>query len=99
MIFIGNIYRIKESDFDEVWAVVRSPKNIKSKTMLRVPELSPSWNLFKMYLSLKDKGQWDKEAFEEKYMPVFQKEMEHPKAKAKLEEVIEKSNAGKNIVK
>ena len=49
MITITNIKDADPKEYDEIWAVVRSLKN-KADYMKHVPELSPSWNLFKKYL-------------------------------------------------
>ena len=69
MITITNIKNINYADYDEVWAIVRSLKN--PGKMKHVPELSPSWNLFKKYLNLRDTGKWNAAAFQNVYVPTF----------------------------
>ena len=96
MVFAGNIkdasYLVKNCD--EVWAIVRSLKT-KPYGVKQVPELSPSWNLFKKYLSLRDSGNWNNESFMEIYVPQFLHEMKDPAAQAKIAELIEKGKNGK----
>lgn len=48
MITVTNIRNIDHTAYDEVWAIVRSFKN--PGNLKHVPELSPSWNLFRQYL-------------------------------------------------
>lgn len=94
MVFVGNmkdaLYLVENCD--EVWAIVRSLK-AKPQGVKQVPELSPSWALFKRYLLLRDNNNWNDESFMEIYVPQFLREMKDPAAQAKLEELIEK---GKN---
>ena len=52
MITVTNIRNVNNAAYDETWAIVRSLKN--PGKMNHVPELSPSWALFKKYLRLKD---------------------------------------------
>ena len=70
MITVTNIRKAKPEDFDEIWAIVRSLKS-KSSYLTQVPELSPSWDLFKTYLKLRDDGNWNKQTFETIYKPRF----------------------------
>lgn len=73
MIHISNIQNqnLGCSDVaDEVWAIVRSGKRVPF-WMQHIPELSPSWELFKQYLTWRDCGHWNKETFEQKYVPRF----------------------------
>ena len=99
MVFVGNIkdasYLVKNCD--EVWAIVRSLKT-KPYGVKQVPELSPSWELFKTYLSLRDNGNWNDKSFMEIYVPQFLREMKNPAAQAKLEELIEKGKNGKMAI-
>lgn len=97
MITITNIRSAKPTDFDEIWAIVRSLKN-RSEHMIQVSELSPSWNLFKTYLSLREQGKWNEQSFAEIYRPQFEEQIANdPIAQAKIAELISKHNAGKSI--
>lgn len=97
MITITNIRQAKPNDFDEIWAIVRSLKS-KSPYLIQVPELSPSWNLFKKYLALKEQNNWNENTFQTVYRPQFLTELAQDKqAQAKMEELISKHNAGKSI--
>ena len=95
MVTITNIKNIDYAAFDEVWAIVHSLKY--PGKMKHVPELSPSWNLFKQYLALRDAGQWNKSAFEKIYVPVFIQEMQSTAARRKLLELMELDRQGKRI--
>lgn len=74
MITITTISNVDYSLYDEVWAIVRSLKYTNPK-IKHVPELSPSWMLFKKYLSLRESGKWNDETFRSIYVPQFLKEM------------------------
>lgn len=92
-----NLNRYRD-DADEVWAVVRSLR-YQLPYMFHAPVLSPAWPLFKTYLRLRDKGEWNAKSFNDIYRPAFMEQIENdPAAQKKLEELIEKHNAGKNIV-
>ena len=95
MITVTNIRNINSANYDEVWAIVRSLKN--PGRMKHVPELSPSWNLFKKYLALRNAGKWNMESFSNIYMPVFLKEMQYSATRRKLAELIDLDKQGKRI--
>lgn len=95
MITITNIRNINYTEYDEVWAIVRSLRN--PGKMKHVPELSPSWNLFKKYLSLRDSGKWSAAAFQDVYVPTFLQEIRNAAARRKLTELIELDRQGKRI--
>lgn len=61
---------------DEIWAIVRSDKRIPSY-MIHMPELAPSWELFKKYLTWRDTGHWNRETFEQKYVPQYLRELRY----------------------
>lgn len=63
-----------------VWLVMRSLPNSyylinNFKNLCHVPELSPSTKLFYEYLDMKKKGQWNRDAFNNIYVPQFISEM------------------------
>jgi len=95
MITITNISNINYTDYDEVWAIVRSLKN--PGKMKQAAELSPSWNLFKTYLGLRDAGKWNAESFRDVYMTVFLREMRSSAVRDKLTELIRLDRQGKRI--
>lgn len=95
MITVTNIRNINYAAYDEIWAIVRSLKN--PRKMKHVPELSPSWALFKKYLRLRDAGQWNADSFKSVYVPTFLKEMAGTEAQRKLSELIELDRQGKRI--
>lgn len=95
MITITNIRSINYESYDEVWAIVRSLKN--PENMKHVPALSPSWNLFKTYLNLRDAGKWNTGSFRDVYMPVFLREMRSSAVRDKLTELVRLDRQGKRI--
>ena len=97
VITITSIRNVNPNDYDEIWAIVRSFKN-KPYYIRQVPELSPSWDLFKKYLSLRDAGRWNHESFEQIYRPSFVAQITSDiKAQSALDELVEKHNSGKKI--
>lgn len=89
-IYTASFNDLKDCDFgfiDEVWVIVRSLKNglptfwnddgtVRTDIdVYHVPQLSPSKELFHAYLSWRDQGIWNKDTFEEKYVPQFLAEM------------------------
>ena len=95
MITVTNIRNVNNAAYDETWAIVRSLKN--PGKMNHVPELSPSWALFKKYLRLKDAGKWNADTFKRVYVTTFLKEMAGTEAQKKLSELIELDKHGKKI--
>lgn len=86
MITFTNIRNAKPTEYEEIWAVVRSLKN--QGQMIHVPALSPSWNLFKTYINLRNGGKWNADTFQTIYVPTFLREMKTPNAQAALNELI-----------
>lgn len=83
------ILRIQDVDYEkysEIWAIVRSLK-YASPRIKHVPELSPSWALFNLYLRMKERGEWNRETFEHIYVPQFLKEMQGKKQQQLLNEL------------
>lgn len=74
MVTILRISDVNYNDYDEVWAIVRSLK-YGNPRIRHVPELSPSWALFKTYMRLRDEGKWNEDTFRTVYVPQFLKEM------------------------
>lgn len=95
MLIIASIRNVDQKEYDEVWTIVRSLKN--PRNMKHVPELSPSWNLFKRYLQLRDSGQWNAEAFKNIYVPVFLREIQASVARKRLNEFVWLDRQGKRI--
>lgn len=95
MITITNIRNVDHVAYDEMWAIVRSLKN--SGKMRHVPELSPSWKLFRRYLQLRNTGRWNSEAFQNFYVPLFLKEMQTAAVKKKLNELVWLDRQGRRI--
>lgn len=86
MVTITVMSNVDHSKYDEVWAIVRSLKYANQK-IRHVPELSPSWALFKKYLSLREAGKWNDETFHNIYVPWFLKEMRGKKQQNLLNEL------------
>lgn len=75
MILVKNIRDIEVGLCDETWAIVRSMKQ-KSQHIKQVVDLSPSWDLFKKYRDMSEKGEWGKEEFENIFVPQFLNELD-----------------------
>ena len=95
MITVTDIRNVNHAAYDEVWAIVRSLKN--PGRMKHVPELSPSWALFKKYMQLRHAGQWNADTFKSVYVPVFLKEMSGMEPQRKLSELARLDRQGKRI--
>ena len=95
MITITNIRNVDYEAHDEVWAIVRSLRD--PGDLRHVPELSPSWDLFKEYLQLRDLGQWSAETFRSIYVPTFLREMKVAAARRKLNELVWLDRQGERI--
>lgn len=74
MVTICQMSKVNYAAYDEVWAIVRSLK-YGNPRMRHVPELSPSWSLFKRYITIKEEGNWNEHTFQTIYVPQFLKEM------------------------
>lgn len=96
MIVVKNIKDVKYKEHDEVWAIVRSMKH-PSLHIRQVETLSPSWNLFKQYQTLKQRGEWNKTTFENIYVPQFLQQMQTTEAKQLLNTLWYADRHGKNI--
>lgn len=76
MVIITNLSQARSITADEKYAIVRSYKHpIPGIEQLKA--LSPSWDLFKTYRDIYDRGQWNKETFDTIYTPRFLDEMSH----------------------
>ena len=96
MIYTNNIYKVKRENYDEIWAITRSFKpNNKIDGQLQL--LSPSPELFKIYLDLKKYKVWDKETFEEMYKPKFLKEMNNKEVYKILNELCRHDRLGRKV--
>ena len=102
MITIGNFKDINDT-YDEVWFIVRSLKNglpkplTETQQYYHVPQLSPSWDLFKDYYSWANAGIWNKDCFMERYVPRFLKQMKEEESKQFLNALYFKAKT-KNIL-
>ena len=95
MLTVTNIRNVDHTAYDEVWAIVRSLKNLGN--LKHVPELSPSWVLFRRYLDLWNTGRWNIEAFQGIYVPTFLEEMQTATARKKLNELVWLDRRGRRI--
>ena len=100
MLYTGSFRSIRPDDYDQIWLCVRSlkhmPKN-PNQNIFHVPILSPSFELFKATLELKQAKKWNKDIFDKWFAPRFAHEMLTPEAQAKLKELAELSKI-KNIL-
>lgn len=98
MVSIGSFKDISDK-YDEIWLIVRSLKQIPqvNTSVFHVPQLSPSNELFKSYLSWRNQGLWNKDTFETYYKPRFLKEIEEEEPQMYLNLLVEKAKT-KNIL-
>ena len=97
MIVTENMRNVRHGNYDQIWAIVRSLKN-PGKTLIHVPELSPSLRLFWDYHYWAQRGIWNADAFENVYKPRFLAQIaEDPAAQAKLDELAAMDATGKHI--
>lgn len=83
MLIVTDIRNIGRTQADKKFAIVRS----LTRPIAGVDQwadLSPSRELFREYLKLRDAGKWNPEAFESIYVPRFLAEMRTPRAQAAL---------------
>ena len=82
--------------YDKVFLIVRSAKS--HKYIEQVQELSPQPSLFSLYRRLEKSGKWDKDAFDNIYVPRFIYDLKHsPNAMEKIKELFYADKAGMNI--
>ncbi len=86
------------SQYDSVWAIVRSLKS-KSSQIEQHTELSPSKDLFFLYLQLKKEGHWNKTTFQSMYVPQFLYELKYgaENGKSALNNLWKRDKIGENI--
>lgn len=98
MITIGSFKEINNT-YDEAWLIVRSLKAMPkcNVPVFHVPQLSPSWDLFKDYLSWSKLNLWNKQCFMEHYVPRFLEEMKTQEARDILNSLYFKAR-DKNIL-
>lgn len=97
MIVTENMRNVRNGNYDQIWAIVQSLKS-PGKTLIHVPELSPSLRLFWDYRYWAQHGIWNADTFENVYKPRFLSQIaEDPAAQAKLDELAALDAAGKRI--
>lgn len=93
---------VVDHDIDEVWVIVRSYKqklkDIACTPIIHVPELSPSSELFQIYLSLKEAGNWNVDTFKKQYVSRFLHEMLESSARHWLTQLVNAAQNGKRIL-
>ena len=80
-----------------IWACVRSFGKLNPAVYQHVPELSPSWNLFKKFRNIQATYGWNRENFLRLYGECFPKEMENPVSQKKLAEALALDRAGETV--
>lgn len=96
MIRLLNIREIGKYPLDETWVIVRSLKS-PIKNTVQVKELSPSYELFIQYRQLAEQNNWNRQTFDEIYVPQFIREMQNPIARERLNELYLKEKQGLSI--
>lgn len=98
MIMITNLETAKTLEADTKYAVIRSYK-YPVPGIEQIKELSPSWNLFREYMKLRENRMWNRTAFEESYAPKFVTEIAHDReARRILHRFLERDKAGETVI-
>ena len=85
------------SKYDQIYAIVRSFKN-PNPNIIQMSDLSPQPGLFKTYRHLAETNQWNRDAFDNIYVPQFLYDLRHNKhAIAKLNQLFKDDKAGQRI--
>lgn len=82
--------------YDEVWWIVRSPKDILEEAKW-VPELSPSPELFQKYREAYHAGEFGEKFFKEVYVPQFLEELLADKNELAILDKLCRESENKNI--
>lgn len=93
MIFLENSKLVKMEDYDEIWIITRNYVAMP-KGASWIPDLAPSKELFLQYCEWKKKKKWNKDTFQNEYVPIFLQEMYKQTAKDKLNELFQKDKKG-----
>lgn len=97
MIRITNIRMLNPHEADYSFAIVRSMRS-PIKYVEQETALSPSWDLLRTYMDLKNEGKWNKEAFQSIYVPQFLREVKgNPDAIARLNWMWKRDRQGCSI--
>lgn len=94
-IYITDLRHIHSYDVDLRFAIMRSFSGMDKVTQLA--ELSPSWRTFKIYRDLANAGNWNKNTFNEQYLPNFLMDMRQPEAVEALGKVLHLYKIGLNV--
>lgn len=110
MIKLENVKKMNIDEYDEVWSIVRSDKNVIPRvkfsekyitTVNNIPTnyLSPSYSLFSWYCQEQKAGRWNKEKFFNEYVPKFIKELKNNYSVTRLllNELYKRDKEGKRI--
>lgn len=97
MIYLDSMKNIKnyEDKVSKVWCIVRSlkfPPRLNHASIIQVPDLSPSYDLFKRYLDLRNKGLWNQSSFDTIYKPQFLRELNENQNTMQLLNTLAKSD-------
>ena len=102
MVGLKNFYEVNGypdayQGYDEVWVVMRYPKDM-SPGFRHVPELAPPYELFKWFQDTKRGGRMMRTAFEEFYVPGYINCLiTNPKARNALVSLEAELNRGRSI--
>ena len=102
MIAIKRIYDVRDGEYDEVWAIIRSDKKLRLNKrydfMKCVKELSPEWGLFTNYRKWVEEKIWNKDTFVNNYVPQFIHDLKNnSQAHTLLTQLCELDKSGKSI--
>lgn len=93
---------VQQHSIDEVWVIARSYKHPiiapNGVPVYHVPELSPSRELLSVYLSMRDRGEWNFNSFVKTYVPRFLTEMLETQPRNRLGQIVKRTEEGKRIL-
>ena len=101
MIYLDSMKNTKkyEGEVSEVWCIVRNmkfPPKVNGAKIMQVADLSPSYDLFKKYLDLRNRRLWNQSTFDTIYTPQFLRELSENQNATRLLNMLAKSD--KNIL-
>lgn len=96
MFFVGNIREVHRNEYDKVYAIMRSD-SFCSDWIFHNSNLSPSWDLFNEFRRLKANNLWNKDSFNEIYVPRFLKEISSYSGVWAMQHLLQEESSGKSI--
>lgn len=103
MIGLENYYKLlydpeKQKTYDDIWVIMQYAPKGRPSNFHHVMALSPTRDLYRNYMTLKEQGQWDADMFDKMYVPRFVSNLVTDKcALSQLHLLVELASSGRNI--